>query len=58
VVQEPEEAIAPSMPLSALQHLQVDYRCLLDALALLLAQMVNDPPGDEPSAMLLFLNRL
>ena len=28
------------------------------ALALLLAQMVNDPPGDAPSAMLLFLNRL
>jgi two-component system chemotaxis response regulator CheB len=47
VVQEPSEALAPSMPLSALQHVEVDYRLPLKEMATLLVRLVNEPVAGE-----------
>jgi two-component system chemotaxis response regulator CheB len=52
VVQEPHEATAPSMPLSALRHIPVDYRCRLEEMGPLLTRLVAtsapaDPTGPE-----------
>lgn len=43
VVQEPDEAEAPSMPLSALRHVDVDHRRNLRAMAPLLVELSSDP---------------
>ncbi len=49
VVQDPAEANAPSMPLSALHHVHVDHRCGMAEMAALLVRLVGDPmPGVDP----------
>ncbi|SDE43993.1 chemotaxis protein CheB [Paraburkholderia lycopersici] len=42
VVQEPSEAIAPSMPASALSSVSVDHRCTLAEMGALLVTLAND----------------
>lgn len=43
VVQEPAEALYPSMPLSALQNVQVDYRLPVNEIPALLVRLANTP---------------
>jgi len=43
VVQDPSEALAPSMPLSALRHVKVDYTVRLAELAPLLVRLAATP---------------
>ncbi|HKN68757.1 MAG TPA: chemotaxis protein CheB [Gemmatimonadaceae bacterium] len=47
VVQDPEEAIFPSMPESAIQHVAVDHVVKLDRLAALLGELTTQPPTEE-----------
>ncbi len=47
VVQEPSEALAPSMPRSALAHVCVDRCCKLGEMADLIVNLANDDP-DKP----------
>ena len=50
IVQDPQEATAPSMPLSAMRHIRVDHCCRLEAIGPLLAELVAmPPPGDPPN---------
>jgi two-component system chemotaxis response regulator CheB len=48
IVQDPEEAQAPSMPLSALANLHVDHVASLRKLPELLQQLVSAPPPQPP----------
>jgi two-component system chemotaxis response regulator CheB len=49
IVQDPDEATAPSMPLSALRHITVDHRCRLQEMGPLLTRLVESPlPADPP----------
>ncbi|HEX9329418.1 MAG TPA: chemotaxis protein CheB [Reyranella sp.] len=48
VVQDPADALVPSMPLSALCHIDVDHVCRADDMARLLARLVRQPPGPTP----------
>lgn len=43
VVQDPSEAVAPSMPMSALRHVRVDYTVRLAELAPLLVRLAGTP---------------
>jgi len=43
VVQDPQDALYPSMPQSALRHVAVDYRVPLDELAALLVRLASQP---------------
>ena len=57
VVQDPQEAVAPSMPSSALANVDVDHCVLLPAIAPLLSRLVAPPspvpaPGAPPEALL------
>ena len=57
VVQDPQEAIAPSMPSSALANVEVDHCVLLPAIAPLLSRLVAPPtpvglPEPPPEALL------
>jgi two-component system chemotaxis response regulator CheB len=45
VVQAPEDAEEPSMPLSALKHVQVDHCVALKGMAALLVELTRRPPG-------------
>jgi two-component system, chemotaxis family, protein-glutamate methylesterase/glutaminase len=47
VVQDPKEAVAPSMPQSAIQHVEVDYRLSLSGIAPLLKQLAQTPAAKE-----------
>jgi two-component system, chemotaxis family, protein-glutamate methylesterase/glutaminase len=47
VVQEPSEALYPSMPQSALAHVAVDYQVSVTAMGALLARLVADPVVSE-----------
>ncbi|RWB73035.1 MAG: chemotaxis protein CheB [Mesorhizobium sp.] len=48
IVQEPREATARSMPLSAIRHMKVDKVCTLDEMARLFIELAfDDPPGDR-----------
>jgi two-component system chemotaxis response regulator CheB len=47
IVQDPEDASYPSMPRSALQHVDVDYRVPLVGIAPLLARIVSRPIEDR-----------
>lgn len=47
VVQDPEEAPYPSMPLSALEHVDVDYTVKLAEMGPLLTRLVQTPVRDE-----------
>jgi two-component system, chemotaxis family, protein-glutamate methylesterase/glutaminase len=42
IVQDPGEATAPSMPLSAIRHVTIDYCCNLADMAALLIKLAND----------------
>ena len=50
IAQDPEEAISPSMPLSAIQNVEVDYILKAEAIAERLASLVTDQI-DEAEAM-------
>jgi two-component system chemotaxis response regulator CheB len=47
IVQEPSEATARSMPLSAIRHMKVDKVCTLDEMARLFVELANDDPPPE-----------
>ena len=47
IVQDPDDALFPSMPLSALTNVQVDYRVPLSEIAPLLVRLVSEPAGEE-----------
>lgn len=47
IVQDPDEAIFPGMPLSALEHVQVDYILPLAAISQLLVRLANEPVKEE-----------
>lgn len=47
VVQDPNDALYPSMPSSALAHVQVDYRLLMTEMGATLVQLVNQPAPEE-----------
>ncbi len=48
IVQEPSEATAASMPVSALRHVSVDHCCKLAEIAALFVKLAeDDPPPDE-----------
>ena len=48
VVQDPEDALVPSMPLSALRHAKVDHVRPVAAIPALLAELVREPAGPSP----------
>lgn len=62
IVQEPTEASAPSMPLSALRHVKVDHTCKLADMAKLLSELAADPPPeplpDRMNALIEIENRI
>ncbi|HKS27161.1 MAG TPA: chemotaxis protein CheB [Pyrinomonadaceae bacterium] len=47
VVQNPEEAFAPAMPLNAVKHVEVDHIISLKEIAPLLVRLTNEPATDE-----------
>ncbi len=47
IVQEPKEATARSMPLSAIRHMEVDKVCTLEEMARLFVELANDAPPPE-----------
>ena len=52
IVQEPSEATARSMPMSALRHVPIDYRCKVAEMASLLTMLANDDPSGQPASSL------
>lgn len=47
IVQNPENALAPSMPLNAIKHVEVDHCVSLPELAPLLVQLVSTPAEEK-----------
>ena len=47
IVQDPEEAVAPSMPLSALKHVSVDHCMRLEEIAPLLVKLSRTPVEEK-----------
>jgi two-component system chemotaxis response regulator CheB len=47
VVQNPEDALAPSMPLNAIKHVEVDHILPVEEIAPLLARMAGVPAAEE-----------
>ena len=47
IVQDPDEAIYPGMPLSAIEHVQVDHILPLAAIGPLLVRMASEPVKEE-----------
>jgi two-component system chemotaxis response regulator CheB len=47
IVQDPGEAAAPSMPQSAMQYVEVDYRLPLSGIAPLLKELAQTPAAEE-----------
>jgi two-component system chemotaxis response regulator CheB len=47
IVQRPDDALAPSMPLSAIRHVQVDYSVPLKEIAPLLVRLTGAPAEEE-----------
>jgi two-component system chemotaxis response regulator CheB len=47
IIQDPEDAIAPSMPTSAMRHVKVDYSLPLGEIAPLLVRLTNTPAEKE-----------
>jgi two-component system chemotaxis response regulator CheB len=43
IVEDPSTAFAPSMPASALEHVEVDYRVSIESMGRTLAKLVNEP---------------
>lgn len=52
IVQDPSEATARSMPLSAIRHIKVDKVCTLEYMARLLVVLANDDLPPEPGQSL------
>lgn len=52
IVQDPDEAFYPGMPLSALQHVQVDYTLPLAAIGQLLVRLANEQVEEEAGAQM------
>lgn len=50
VVQEPNEALNPSMPLNALKYVRVDYRLPVTEIAQVLARLVREPVTEGGAA--------
>ena len=48
IVQDPDDALFPSMPASALQHVDVDYVVRVPEIAALLVRLLERPAGEEP----------
>jgi two-component system chemotaxis response regulator CheB len=58
VVQDPEEAMFPSMPASAVENVQVDHVLRLDEIGALLARLAREPvPAAEGAAFMATNNR-
>lgn len=51
VVQEPDDAVAPSMPRSALRRVAIDHRRPLATMGSLLAELAADPQPAAPSQL-------
>ncbi len=49
VVQDPEDALFPDMPQSAIAHVTVDYIVPLSQMAALLSRLVNKQTSEDPS---------
>lgn len=49
VVQHPEDALAPGMPMSAVQYVSVDHVVTLAKMPALLKQLIGEAPGDPAS---------
>jgi two-component system chemotaxis response regulator CheB len=47
VVQHPDDAFAPAMPLSAIKHVEVDHIVPMHEIAPLLVRLTNGPPREE-----------
>lgn len=47
VVQDPESALYPSMPQSALEHVEIDYRLPVSEIGPLLAHLAHEPVKEE-----------
>jgi two-component system, chemotaxis family, protein-glutamate methylesterase/glutaminase len=47
IVQDPKEAAAPSMPQSAMQYVEVDYRLPLSGIAPMLNELAHTPVAEE-----------
>jgi two-component system chemotaxis response regulator CheB len=47
IVQHPEEATAPEMPLSAVKHVEVDHILKLADIPVMLVRLSNSPVGDK-----------
>jgi two-component system chemotaxis response regulator CheB len=61
IVQEPSEATARSMPLSAIRHMKVDRICKLKEMARLFVELANDDPpeaGDAVQQLMAIENRI
>jgi two-component system chemotaxis response regulator CheB len=50
IVQDPAEAEAPGMPLSAIEHVDVDYCLPLDRIVDVLGELVEEPVGSDDEA--------
>lgn len=51
IVQEPGEATARSMPLSAMRHMKVDKVCTLDEMARVFIELANDDPPETAQSL-------
>jgi two-component system chemotaxis response regulator CheB len=51
IVQDPQEAVAPAMPLAAIRHVSADYVLGADEIAGVLRQLVAEPVPDVEIAM-------
>ena len=47
VVQDPQEALFPGMPQSALRYVEVDHRLPVDEIAPLLSRLAREPSGEK-----------
>jgi two-component system, chemotaxis family, protein-glutamate methylesterase/glutaminase len=50
VVQHPDDALAPGMPLSAVQYVQVDHVVPIEKMGALLKRLISKPAGEKASA--------
>src|SRR5215213_8458077 len=48
IVQDPADALVPSMPQSALRHVELDHVCRAEDIAGLLGKLVRQPAGQRP----------
>jgi two-component system chemotaxis response regulator CheB len=56
VVQDPRDAMFPSMPTSAMENVQVDYVLPLDEIAPLLMRLSREPISEEKGAAFMAIN--